>query len=186
MKLGLYTHFKKGDSYIAYDVLKDEATGENVVSYVSLLTQKKFSRKVSVFMEDVSSSSENETGQKQRFEFVTNKVNFFTLDVELDEKDLEKRPMIISAPKVRTYDEFRDKYMIPFTIQPGDTLIVSPLPIRSKIDVEGMASHRPYHYTIMEVGKYFVRFLQEQDDEQVLLKELHWSSLHIVGIIKKF
>lgn len=69
--LTLYRHFK-GGYYIVHSVATVESTGEQVVVYQSLQDGRVWTRPVSVFQEPVPEDKENPTGQKLRFEQVTN------------------------------------------------------------------------------------------------------------------
>jgi hypothetical protein len=70
-KLGVYRHFKKGNLYLAYDITVDEETQKEKVSYMSLVDGKKHSRFLEKFTDDVSDRPDNTTGQKLRFELVS-------------------------------------------------------------------------------------------------------------------
>ena len=68
--LNIYRHFK-GGYYIVQSIATVESTGEQVVIYQSLQDGKVWTRPVSVFQEPVPEDKPNPTGQKFRFERVT-------------------------------------------------------------------------------------------------------------------
>lgn len=69
--MSIYRHFK-GGYYIVQSVATEESTGEQVVIYQSLQDGRVWTRPLSVFKEPVPEGKENPTGQKLRFEQVSN------------------------------------------------------------------------------------------------------------------
>ena len=67
----IYRHFK-GGYYVVQAIATIESTGEEVVIYQSLQDSRVWVRPVSVFRELVPEDKENHTGQKYRFERVSN------------------------------------------------------------------------------------------------------------------
>lgn len=67
----IYRHFK-GGYYVVQAIATVESTGEEVVIYQSLQDGRVWTRPVSVFRELVPADKENPTGQKYRFERVSN------------------------------------------------------------------------------------------------------------------
>lgn len=67
----IYRHFK-GGYYVVQSLATIESTGEEVVIYQSLQDSKVWVRPISVFRELVPADKENPTGQKYRFEQVSN------------------------------------------------------------------------------------------------------------------
>ena len=70
-KLGVYRHFKNGNLYLAYDIATDEEIQKEKVSYISLIDSKKYSIFLEKFTDDVSNHPDNTTGQKLRFELIS-------------------------------------------------------------------------------------------------------------------
>ena len=69
--MSIYRHFN-GGYYVVQSLATIESTGEKVVIYQSLQNGRVWVRPVSVFHEPVPKGKENPTGQKYRFERVTN------------------------------------------------------------------------------------------------------------------
>lgn len=69
--MSIYRHFK-GGYYVVQSIAYIESTGEEVVIYQSLQDSRVWVRPVSSFQELVPDGKENPTGQKYRFERVTN------------------------------------------------------------------------------------------------------------------
>ena len=85
--MNIYRHFK-GGYYIVHSVATVESTGEQVVIYQSLQDGRVWTRPLSVFQEPVPEDKENPTGQKLRFEKVTqfnNQLNLIPTDKLLSE-----------------------------------------------------------------------------------------------------
>lgn len=83
----IYRHFK-GGYYIVHSLATVESTGEEVVVYQSLQDGKMWTRPASVFQELVPEGRDNPTGQKYRFERVTNFQNQLSM-VSTDKLILE-------------------------------------------------------------------------------------------------
>jgi hypothetical protein len=72
-KPGIYTHFKEGTKYLAYESTTDEETKLPRISYHSLENlDEKWNRKQEVFMALADQDETNKTGQEFKFEFLTN------------------------------------------------------------------------------------------------------------------
>ena len=69
--MNLYRHFR-GGYYIVHSVASVESTGEQVVIYQSLQDGRVWTRPLTSFNEQVPEGKDNPTGQKLRFEKVTN------------------------------------------------------------------------------------------------------------------
>lgn len=68
---GIYRHFR-GGYYVVQSVATVESTGEQVVIYQSLQDGRVWTRPLSEFQEPVPGYKDNPTGQRLRFEKVTN------------------------------------------------------------------------------------------------------------------
>lgn len=111
--VNLYRHFK-GGYYIVHSVATVESTGEQVVIYQSLQDGRVWTRPLSVFQEPVPENKENPTGQKLRFEKVTdfnNQLNLIPTDRLLSEllsrEDCPPELQTLNSEKV-----WRTEYLI--------------------------------------------------------------------------
>lgn len=72
-KPGVYTHFKKGTKYVAYETTTAEETELPRISYFAIDNpDKKWNRKQEVFLDVAAQDESNTTGQQFKFEYSTN------------------------------------------------------------------------------------------------------------------
>jgi hypothetical protein len=76
---GVYTHYKEGTRYLAYEDTTDEATQLPRISYFALdKPEKKWNREVEIFMAPADPNPKiNKTGQEWKFEFLSNECLLF-------------------------------------------------------------------------------------------------------------
>lgn len=109
----LYRHFK-GGYYIVHSVASVESTGEQVVVYQSLQDGRVWTRPLSSFQEPVPEDKENPTGQKFRFEQVTNFNNQLNL-IPTDKLMSELLSRSDCPPELQTLNPervWRNEYLI--------------------------------------------------------------------------
>jgi len=109
----LYRHFK-GGYYIVHSVATVESTGEPVVVYQSLQDGELWTRPLSVFQEPVPEGKPNPTGQKLRFEQVTNFNNQLSL-IPTEKLLSELLSRVDCPPELQTLNPekvWRNEYMI--------------------------------------------------------------------------
>jgi hypothetical protein len=89
-KPGVYTHFKEGTKYLAYEDTTDEETQLPRISYFAIdKPSKKWSRKQEVFLAAATQNKNvNKTGQEFKFEFLSNEYPLFIRPIM--DKDLIK------------------------------------------------------------------------------------------------
>lgn len=111
--MSLYRHFR-GGYYIVHSVASVESTGEQVVVYQSLQDGRVWTRPVSSFTEPVPEDKENPTGQKLRFEQVTdfnNQLNLIPTDKLFSEllsrEDCPPELQLLNSEKV-----WRTEYLV--------------------------------------------------------------------------
>lgn len=111
--VSLYRHFR-GGYYIVHSVASVESTGEPVVVYQSLQDGRVWTRPLSSFQEQVPEGKDNPTGQKFRFEKVTNfnnQLNLISTDKLLSEllsrEDCPPELQTLNPDKV-----WRNEYLI--------------------------------------------------------------------------
>ena len=110
----IYRHFK-GGYYVVQAVASIESTGEEVVIYQSLQDSRVWVRPISSFRELVPADKENPTGQKYRFERVSNFNNQLSMaSTEELVKELLKRDdcpvnflLSDNSPKI-----WREEYLV--------------------------------------------------------------------------
>ncbi len=109
----IYRHFK-GGYYIVHSVATVESTGEQVVIYQSLQDGRVWTRPLSVFQEPVPEDKENPTGQKLRFEKVTDFNNQLSL-IPTDKLMNELLSRSDCPPELQTLNPervWRNEYLI--------------------------------------------------------------------------
>lgn len=111
--VALYRHFR-GGYYIVHSVASVESTGEQVVVYQSLQDGRVWTRPVSSFNEPVPEDKDNPTGQKLRFERVTNFNNQLNL-IPTDKLFSELLSRVDCPPELQTLRPekvWRNEYLI--------------------------------------------------------------------------
>lgn len=110
--MNIYRHFK-GCYYIVQSIATVESTGEPVVIYQSLQDGRVWTRPVSVFQEPVPEDKPNPTGQKLRFERVTQFNNQLSM-ASTDElvKELLTRDDCPVELQIRSDKVWREEYLV--------------------------------------------------------------------------
>ena len=109
----IYRHFK-GGYYVVHSLATVESTGEEVVIYQSLQDGKVWTRPSSVFCELVPADKENPTGQKYRFERVTqfnNQLSMVSTD-KLIEELLRREDCPIELQSNSADKVWREEYLV--------------------------------------------------------------------------
>jgi hypothetical protein len=130
-KLGQYRHFKKGALYIVYDITVDEATQEQMVSYIRLSDGAKYTRPLDGFQDDVSDRPDKQMEQKQRYKLLSKDCTFYIHKSVVEEavaavKATDEEPGSPAKPAVpfKTMKEFLAANGIPLPLKLGDEIIL--------------------------------------------------------------
>ena len=110
--MNIYRHFK-GGYYIVQSIATVESTGEPVVIYQSLQDGRVWTRPVSIFQEPVPKDKPNPTGQKLRFERVTqfnNQLNMASTE-ELVKELLSREDCPVEL-QVHSDKVWREEYLV--------------------------------------------------------------------------